>query len=273
VGSVSKALRRYVDALVRVATRALLDPRWRDYRAVRSTYVHLYLLGKRLVEHGELAVVRKLTTRGMVVVDIGANVGFYALRIGKWVGPTGRVLAFEPDPFSFRVLHERARKSGYANVEAYHVALGDVTGKAVLYCSTTNRADNRLHPSDGNSDAEQHVVDLSSLDAFLARSGTRRIDALKIDVQGAEESVLRGANATLRENDIRWIWVEFSPPHLRDAGTDPQRFLELLNGLEMDVFEVDGGRLRLMTQPKEYERRIGSGYGDLVLRPRVPDSN
>jgi FkbM family methyltransferase len=232
--------------------------------------VQLYLLGKRVVEHAEVALVRRLSSEGMVVADIGANVGFYTLKIADWVGPTGRVLAFEPDPFSFRVLQERARNSRYANVDVYPVAIGDFTGKAVLYCSAANRADNRLHRSDEDSAAEQHVVDVCPLDAFLARAGIhQRIDALKIDVQGAEERVLRGARATLRDNRISWIWVEFSPSHLREAGTDLQRFLDILSELEMDVFEVDGRRLRRLTQPEEYERRIGSGYGDLVLRPRV----
>jgi FkbM family methyltransferase len=252
-----------------VLTRAFLDPRWRDRGPVQWTYVRLYLFGKSLIERDELTVVRGLTTEGMVVADIGANVGFYALKIAEWVGPSGHVLAFEPDPYSFSVLQKRARKSRYANIETHPIALGQSTGKAVLYCGASNRADNRLHASHEEPAVEQHLVDVCPLDAFLARAGTQRIDALKIDVQGAEEGVLRGAHATLRKNKVHWIWVEFSPPHLRGAGTDPQHFLSLLNELEMDVFEVEGGRLRPMTEPQEYERRIGSGYGDLVLRPRA----
>lgn len=265
----STALRRSIQSAGRLLTRALLDPRWRDRGLVRWVYVHLYLLGKRVVEHSELAVVRRLTTKGMVVLDIGANVGFYALKIAKWVGPTGRVLAFEPDPFSFRLLQERARKCQNANVEPYHVALGDTTGKAILYCGVSNRGDNRLHASHQEPPVEQHLVEISTLDAFLARNGTEKIDALKIDVQGAEEGVLRGARATLRCSGVQWIWIEFSPSHLRGAGIDPKCFLELLSELDMQVFEVNGGRLRPIPQAEEYERRIGSGYGDVVLRPRV----
>jgi FkbM family methyltransferase len=269
VSSISTALRSSVHAAGRLLTRALLDPRWRHRRPVRWTYVHLYLLGKRLIERSELAVVRDLTAKGMVVLDIGANVGFYAVRIAEWVGPTGRVLAFEPDPFSFRVLQERARTSPHANIETYPVALGDITGEAVLYCGAYNRADNRLHASHDEPLVEQHLVEVCPLDAFLARNGREKVDALKIDVQGAEESVLRGAQATLRRGGIEWIWIEFSPSHLRGAGTDPARFLERLTELDMDVFEVDDGRLRPITQLREYERRIGSGSGDIVLRRPV----
>jgi FkbM family methyltransferase len=101
------------------------------------------------------------------------------------------------DPFSFCVLQERARKSSHGNIETYHMALGDIGGKATLYCSAYNRADNRLHASHDEPRAERHLVDICPLDAFLAKRGTERVDALKIDVQGAETAVLRGAEATL----------------------------------------------------------------------------
>jgi FkbM family methyltransferase len=251
-----------------VLTRALLDPRWRQRRAVRETYVQLYLLGKRLIESSELAVVRELTSDGMVVADIGANVGFYALRLAEWVGPAGRVLAFEPDPFTYAVLEERARRGPHANIETHQMALGDTTGEVVLYCGQSNRSDNRLHPSESEPQAEQHVVRVCPLDDFLARRNGTKIDALKIDVQGSEESVLRGARATLHQHNLKWIWIEFSPLHLRGAGSDPLRFLEHLAGLDMEMSEVDHGRLRPIDDLNEYQQRIGSGYGDLVLRQR-----
>jgi FkbM family methyltransferase len=269
VRSISTALRDGVHAAGRVLTRALLDRRWRDRRPVRWAYLQLYLLGKHLVERGEVTLVRDLTTQGMVVADIGANVGFYTLQIAKWVGPTGRVIAFEPDPYSFRLLQERAGKSGHSNVELHPLAVGDTPGKATLYCGASNRADNRLHASPEEPRSEQHLVDVCTLDGFLAGNGAQKIDALKIDVQGSEEDVLRGAQATLGRGCLRWLWIEFSPSHLRGAGTDPLRFLERLNGLGMQVFEVDHGRLRPLTHAEEYERRIGSGYGDVVLRPRA----
>ena len=78
---------------------------------------------------------------------------------------------------------------------------------------------------------------MRTLDEYLAERGLAAVDAMKIDVQGLEAQVLRGAARTIARG-VRWIWVEFSPDHLRGAGTDPEGFLESLGALGMKVFEV-----------------------------------
>src|SRR4051812_43052867 len=97
-------LRGWVHATGRILTRALLSPRWRDRRAIAWSYLQLYLMGKRITERHELSAIRRLVTPGMIVADIGANVGFYTLQMASCVGPTGRIFAFEPDPFCFGLL-------------------------------------------------------------------------------------------------------------------------------------------------------------------------
>jgi FkbM family methyltransferase len=236
-----------------------------------GAYCRLYLIGKRLTDRRELSTLRSLIRPGMVIADIGANVGFYALEMARSVGPHGRVLAFEPDPLTFKLLQERVNRSSLVNIETYQVALGDTSGRAALYCSAYNRADNRLSPSHTESHVEVCEVDVCPLDEFLSRRDIH-IDALKIDVQGNEQQVLRGAEATLRRG-VRWIWIEFSPMHLRGSGADPERFLESLDGLGMDVFEVkDRGNLEPLTDFVAHTNKIGSSYGDLVLVRRMSEA-
>jgi FkbM family methyltransferase len=228
-----------------------------------ATYCRLYLIGKRLTERHELSTLRSLIQPGMVIADIGANVGFYTLEMARSVGPRGRVLAFEPDPLAFGLLQKRVSRESVANVETYDVALADTSGVASLYCSAYNRADNRLSPSLRESHVEVCSVDVCRLDEFLAGRDIR-IDGVKIDVQGSEEQVLRGARASLR--GVRWIWIEFSPVHLRASGSDPEHFLRSLTALGMDLFEVDQrGSLAPLTNFVAHTNRIGSSYGDLVL--------
>lgn len=265
------SVRDWIHAAGRLLTRALLHPRMRHFPLMAGTYCRLYLIGKRLTERQELSTMRSLIRPGMVIAEVGANVGFYTLEMAKSVGPSGRILAFEPDPLTFRLLEERVKRGAFTNVETYQVALGDTSGRATLYCSAYNRADNRLVPTHTEAEVELRQIDIRQLDEFLSER-TIHLDALKIDVQGYEEQVLRGAEVTLRSG-LRWIWIEFSPVHLRGSGTDPERFLERLNGLGMDLFEVKHpGTLEPLTNIPAHTNKMGSGYGDLVLMQRVSEA-
>jgi FkbM family methyltransferase len=258
-------LRDAVHAAGRVLTRALLHPRLRHYPLFASAYVTLYVFGKRLTERRELATLRTLIVPGMAIADVGANAGFYTLEMSSLVGPTGRILAFEPDAYNFSLLRKRLNQAGVTNVDTFQIALGDTAGHATLYSSAYNRADNRLHPSHEEAHVEATQVEVSRLDDVVEARRMPTIDALKIDVQGAEEHVLRGARAALAKG-LRWIWIEFSPSHLRPAGTDPRQFLALLQSLGMQILEVDDeGALKPVSDFQDYVRRIGIGYGDLLL--------
>src|SRR3954466_13046781 len=119
------SLRDWIHAAGRILTRGLLHPRVRHFPLMTAAYCRLYLTGKRLTDRRELSTLRSLIRPGMVIADVGANVGFYALEMSKCVGPSGRVLAFEPDPLTFRLLQERVSRASLANIETYQVALGD----------------------------------------------------------------------------------------------------------------------------------------------------
>jgi FkbM family methyltransferase len=264
------ALRDSVQAAGRVLTRALLHPRWRQFAPVSSSYLRLYLLGKRLTEQREIALLRTLVEPGMTIADIGANVGFYAVQMGGWVGAGGRVLAFEPDPFTFSLLRQRTSAAAPPNIDAQQFALGEARGTATLYCSAYNRADNRVGQRHDEPNVEAIEIQVRTLDEYLAERSIAGVDAMKIDVQGLEAQVLRGARQTIARG-VRWIWLEFSPDHLRGAGTDPEGFLESLGSFGMKVFEVtEAGTLEPLSDFRAHARRMGSGYGDVVLMRDAP---
>jgi FkbM family methyltransferase len=258
-------LRDSIHAAGRPLTRALLHPRWRRRPSVGWTYLQLYRLGKRLTERRELSTLQSLIVPGMVIADIGANVGFYTFEMAACVGPTGRVLAFEPDPFSFQLLKGQLSRAAAVNVDAYQLALGNETRRALLYCSAYNRADNRLSPSHTEPHVETCEAQIRTLDDVLRETRHAAIHALKIDVQGNEANVLRGARTTLAAG-VSWIWLEFSPDHLRGSGEDPADFLESLGALGMEMLQLTGdARLQPVGDLREYTRRMGANYGDIVL--------
>jgi FkbM family methyltransferase len=201
----------------------------------------------------------------MVVFDAGANVGFYTLLLADRVGPTGRVHAFEPDPLSFEILKSRA--AGRSNVEINQTAVGDHTGAVTLYTNRSNRADNRVHASLGTETAEAVEVPLTTFDDYCAARGIERIDAVKMDIQGAEVAALVGFRKTLARLKPRWMLIEFSPEHLRGAGSGPEAFWGILGelGFEPWGFDESGEAFRI-EDTGEFTRRWEGGYTDVWAR-------
>lgn len=258
----------------RAVTRLLLSPRVRATRAGLWAYTRLYLAGKGLADRGARRFLAGRVEPGMVVLDIGANVGFYSLFFARLVGPAGRVYAFEPDPLSRRILERRRRAAGLANLEIAPVALGDREGRVTLYCNPANRADNRLHDSLQAPGVEAVDVPLTTLDAFCAERGIARIDAVKMDVQGAEVAALRGMSETLRKAPPRWLFLEFEPELLRGAGASPEELWALLDEYGYEAFAVgEDGEAAPVTDREGLARRHATGYVDLwLVRREAKDS-
>jgi len=256
-----------IHRLGRIITRALLSPALRGLPPARALYTRLYLLGKKIAEPREQRFFRAQVTPGMVVFDVGANVGFYTTLFARLVGPAGRVHAFEPDPLSFGIL--RRRTARHANVEANPTAVGDHRGITTLSCNRSNRADNRIHPSLGDDTAETVEVPLTTLDDYCAARGIDRIDAVKLDVQGSEVAALDGFRQTLGRTRPHWLLIELSPEHLRAAGSSPEALWAILDGLGFEpwAFDEEGKAFRI-EDPAAFTRRYETGYTDVWGRRR-----
>jgi FkbM family methyltransferase len=254
-----------VHRLGRLLTRVLLAPGLREIPGVRGLYTRFYVLGKTLAEPRERRFLQFQVEPGMVVFDVGANVGFYTLLLAGRVGPTGRVHAFEPDPLSFEILKGRA--AGRSNVEINQTAVGDHTGAVTLYTNRSNRADNRVHASLGAETAEAVEVPLTTLDDYCAARGIERVDAVKMDVQGAEVAALAGFRKMLARAKPRWMLIEFSPEHLRGAGSSPEAFWRILEdlGFEPWGFDEKGEPVRI-EDTEAFSRRWEDGYTDVWAR-------
>ena len=247
----------------RIVTRVLLSLALRDRPLARALYARLYLLGKRLAERREHRFFRQEISPGMVVFDVGANIGFYTSLFADLVGPTGRVHSFEPDPLSFGILKHRTTRRG--NVTASQAAVGDRSGSITLFCNRSNRADNRVHASLGEETAETVEVPLTTLDDYCR--DIHRIDAVKMDIQGAEVAALRGFRQTLARTAPRWLLIELSPEHLRGAGSSPEDFWAILAELGYEPWGFDeGGEAFRIGDTGAFTRRYETGYTDVWAR-------
>jgi FkbM family methyltransferase len=150
-------------------------------------------------EDVEMAFVQRLLRRGMTVVDAGAHHGLYTLLASKRVGRHGRVIAFEPSPRERKRLMRHMRVNRCRNVAVQSCALGDERREATMFL-VEGREDwcNSLREPQIDARTVQVRVDVERVDDVLEKLGVAaRVDFIKLDVEGAELSVLRGATATL----------------------------------------------------------------------------
>lgn len=181
--------------------------------------------------HHGLELFRDYCAAGDLVADVGANVGEVSIVMSQQVAASGQVFAFEPSARIYRYLQGNLALNGCANVTPRNMALGETPGTVMI--------------SDDRRDDMNHIVTAggtpvtcSTLDAELP--GDRRLALLKIDVEGAELSVLRGAAGALRRTDC--VNCEMWESHFRRYGHGMGEVIDFLAGHGFETFVITAAR-------------------------------
>ncbi|MCJ2047346.1 FkbM family methyltransferase [Methylobacterium sp. J-078] len=137
----------------------------------------------------ERELLRAKLAPGCTFLDIGANIGAYALFVAAFAGPRARILAIEPQPDVFQRLAYNIAQNPFGTVKALACAVADKAGELTLFVDPRNRGESSLKIVGTNEGAQIRVPAVTLLD--LARSeGFTAIDAMKLDVEGAEDLIL-----------------------------------------------------------------------------------
>jgi FkbM family methyltransferase len=195
--------------------------------------------------------IRQFLKAGMVFVDVGANKGDFTLLAASLVGGTGRVYAIEPEPENCRWLARSIEENGFANVQLVQAAASDTAGEATLYLGPRSGWHTLLS---GRQPGDLGAVQVATIPLDELLGDTSRLDLVKIDVEGAENSVIAGATQVLRR---------FRPTILIDThpemGVDLQQLETHLRALGYRASRIDRPAVLLDTLP--------SRSMDLLLRP------
>jgi FkbM family methyltransferase len=162
--------------------------------STRLTYVNGYK-DKAVFEW-----MHRLLRPGMNVLDVGANVGTYALYMAKRVGPSGRVLAIEPSSTNLLYLRRNVGLNGFAQILVEGVAAGPEAGTARIQLSQKNLGGNRVALNEEVLSHEESVP-MMRLDDLVAKHSLNSVDFIKIDVEGYEHQVLLGLLESLEKFD------------------------------------------------------------------------
>jgi FkbM family methyltransferase len=183
----------------------------------------------------ETEFVKNEVKKNDIVIDIGANIGYYSLILAKIVGDKGKVFAFEPAPDNYSLLKKNIEINNYKNVVLENLAISDKNGSIELYLSQESMGWHRIYPS--KYCGENHVkVKMVTLDDYFKENTLRdKISFVKMDVEGAELGILRGMTSILENNKKLTLLLEFVPHYIREFGSDPK---ELLNILKKQSFEI-----------------------------------
>ena len=159
----------------------------------------------------ERALLARRLTGDFVFLDVGASVGGYALFLAALAGPRARILAVEPLPEVFERLAYNIQQSDFANVKAVSCALADIDGEITLFVNTSNQGETSVRIVSAEARVEQMRVRAKTLLTLAREEGYAKIDAIKLDIEGAEDLVLDPFfNEAPRSLWPRLVIMEFS---------------------------------------------------------------
>ena len=161
---------------------------------------------------------KRLLRPGMVVVDVGANIGYFTLLAASLVGQSGQVFAVEPWPENFAILERAIKRNSLVQVRSFQFGLGGEPGVGQISQADQSVFNNRTASMAG---ATGISVSVRPLDDCITDWGLKRIDLLKIDVDGYETQILEGALRAFRNRVIRNVIIELNEFWLSKANSSP----------------------------------------------------
>ncbi len=256
-----KLFRRFLLGFYRLAhASGVLSTR--PGQAVFRIAYHAY---KSFLEAGPVVALRPLVRPGAVVVDVGANMGFFTARFGRWVSEGGRVIAIEPEAINFSRLRRTVARRGLAPVvDLVQAVAAEAPGELRLDV-------NPHHPGDHRIGETGVPVKAVTIDALLAARGWPEIALIKIDVQGAEARVLAGAHDTI-ERFHPALFVEIDDDALSRAGSGAGGLIASIAARGYSIHRLAGGSISAPIDVREASAvaRRG-GYIDLLFLPAAAE--
>ena len=195
-----------------------------------SDYIGHYLYFGFL--HTGIISLLSLCKKNFCVIDIGTNIGWTVLNFAK-ISETGMVIGFEPDPFNYSVCKSNIDRNSFSNLLVLPFGLGEAAAQLQMEVRTPeNRGGNRIAPSNGKGSV---AVAVKRLDDVEEVSKLSVINLMKLDVEGYELKVLRGAQKIIHRHKPV-LFIEVDDNNLRDQGDSATELILFLQSCGYQTF-------------------------------------
>lgn len=228
-------------------------------RAGYALFERAYALYKHAFEAGSVDLLRSFIAPNSTVIDVGANVGFFTMYFGRWVGAGGKVIAIEPEAVNYSALRKAVARAGLDQiVETIQAAAAEEDGVAKLCINPHNPADHWL----GDTGVPTPAI---AIDNLLRTRGWPPVSLIKIDVQGAEARVLQGSDETIRRFHPT-LFIEIDDAALGRAGTTAEKLIAWLTDLGYKIYAPNRAQLSgPLTLIDAEAQRATLGYADFLF--------
>lgn len=197
---------------------------------------------RSIYEEGTIALMKEILRNGDTFIDVGCNIGLMSLAASQFVGHNGAVYAFEPHPDTFSILQDNIELNNSKNIFSYNIALGEKEEKVLIYSNMqVNRGSASLIKTSQNQ-CEVKEVAIMSLDDFIIEKGIKNIRMLKVDVEGWELEVFKGASQLLSGENAPIVCFEYSKGHALQNGqlSDLYKFIQSVN--DYKLYKLEKGK-------------------------------
>ncbi len=178
--------------------------------------------------------VKNVIKPGMKILEVGANIGYYALLETRLAGPSGKLYAIEPAPHNFESLKKNLELNGVKNAYLHQAAFGEKRDKAVFYVYDRSNLSSFIKREDMGMKVEEVEVDILTLDDFLLNKDV--VDFIRMDVEGYEREILRGGEKALSgDKKPKYFFIEVHSELLHKKNSSGREIFEFLGKYGYEV--------------------------------------
>ena len=205
----------------------------------------LFWYGYYEKELGDL--LKKIVKPGDVVLDLGANIGYFSLLVAN-NSPSVKVISFEPVASLFQNMNDNISLNNIKNILTVNAAVGEITEEKELFVSAPDNLGMSSFHQPENHSGKKERVKVVAIDDWVKTSGLSKIDIIKLDIEGSELGALKGMKEVLQKQKPILI-VEVNPETLSMFNLKPTDIYNYLGQLNFEGFLIlENGRFKHLSQ-------------------------